>query len=264
MPIKYPYKRTCRQFVDGTYNDSGKWHYIHDKNFAESPEHYVRAFDLIQKDLLHLFNYIEPSDKNLETYSFRIYELFFRTCVEIEANFKAILRENDYGKREDRLNISDYKRVNLTHRLSSYSVFIPYWKGNHDNIRPFECFPLREDDIKSSKSTPAWYCAFTKVKHNRLQYFEEANLLNLVGSVCALVALLSSQFCREDFSPGNTLVSCGGPNDGMESAIGGYFRVKFPNDWPEEERYDFEYDSVQKPDWKILRLFEYSDFNYKE
>lgn len=34
--------------------------------------------------------------------------------------------------------------------------------------------------------------------------------------------------------------------DGFESAIGGYFRIKFPNDWPENERYDFSYQEWQE------------------
>jgi hypothetical protein len=33
--------------------------------FAVDPHHYVRAFLVLQKDLLELFDYIEPADKNL-------------------------------------------------------------------------------------------------------------------------------------------------------------------------------------------------------
>nr|MDK2851229.1 hypothetical protein [Candidatus Cloacimonadota bacterium] len=251
MPLQYPYKRTCRQFVDGSYTNNGQWKYIHDKDFAESPEHYVRAFELIQKDLIHLFSYVEPSDKNLDTYSFRIYELFFRTCVEIEANFKAILCENRYTKPTHKLNISDYKLINQSHRLSSYWVKIPYWRGEQDKITPFEKFALFDAKTQNKQSTPDWYNAYTSVKHNRLANFEQANLKNLMGAVCALVVVLSSQFCCEDFSPGATLLACEGTNDGLDSAIGGYFRVKFPDDWTEDERYSFTYNSLVQDDWKV-------------
>ena len=36
-----------------------------------------------------------------------------------------------------------------------------------------------------------------------------------------------------------------GPGDGMESGIAGYLRVKFPDDWQEADRYDFEWDAIE-------------------
>jgi hypothetical protein len=59
MPLPRPYKRTCRPFPDGTYISQGNWMYIMHPDFAKEPQHYIRAFELIQKDLLELFDYIE-------------------------------------------------------------------------------------------------------------------------------------------------------------------------------------------------------------
>ena len=89
-----PFHRNYRAFVQGPNSGYNQWAYIIDRDYAESPEHYVRAFLLLQKDLQTLFEYVEPSDQNLKTYSFRIHELFMRSCIELEANFKAILKEN--------------------------------------------------------------------------------------------------------------------------------------------------------------------------
>ena len=69
MSITRPYRRTCRQFKDGQYFEGGRWGYLLHPKFAQSPEHYVRAFLLIQKDLQELFDYIEPADKNIKCYS---------------------------------------------------------------------------------------------------------------------------------------------------------------------------------------------------
>jgi len=98
MAINRPYRRTCRQFVDGTYKGSL---YVKHPSFAQSPEHYVRAFLLILKDFQELFYYVEPADKNLSCYSYRIHALLLRACVEVEANCKAILKENGYSKASD-------------------------------------------------------------------------------------------------------------------------------------------------------------------
>jgi hypothetical protein len=56
---------------------------------------------------------------------------------------------------------------------------------------------------------------------------------------------LTSQFLDNDFSPGNILLSAGSShNDGMESAIGDYFRVKYPTDWSDNEKYDFKWGDI--------------------
>ena len=97
MSIEKPYKRIFRPKInepDDAYYctdlDIGKHRYVFDDSYAESPQSFVRAFLLIQEDLQKLFEYIEPSEQNLKVYSHRIHELLFRTCNEIEANFKAI------------------------------------------------------------------------------------------------------------------------------------------------------------------------------
>ncbi|KTD16391.1 hypothetical protein Ljor_0697 [Legionella jordanis] len=141
MSLKNPYIRTCRQFTDGSYSHNGKARYIALSSFAQDASYYVRAFILIQKDLLNLFDYIEPSDVNLNTYSYRVHELLLRTCVEVEANFKAILRENKYSKKGN-WNITDYKKIDASHFLSDYEVFIPNWDGSQNRTKPFEAFKI--------------------------------------------------------------------------------------------------------------------------
>jgi hypothetical protein len=31
----------------------------------------------------------------------------------------------------------------------------------------------------------------------------------------------------------------------LRTGIGGYFQVRFPNDWPHNDRYDFEWDQLR-------------------
>ena len=57
--------------------------------------------------------------------------------------------------------------------------------------------------------------------------------------------MLSSQFYTHDFSPAGDFIVSEGPGDGMESGIVGYLRVKFPDDWQEADRYDFECDAIE-------------------
>lgn len=248
MTIQKPYRRNVRQFVDGNYAEGGRARYISHAKFAVAPEHYVRAFLLIQKDLLTLFEYVEPADTNLQTFSFRIHELLLRTCIEIEANFVAILTENGY-KKSGKLSMSDYQKVNKSHLLSDYEVNFPFWHGAKLMRRPFSTWE-NESGLK-------WYQAYNKLKHERHLKFQLANFDNLLEAVSALVILLSSQFRTEDFGPGNGSLILGGSNDDTESAIGDYFRVKFPTNWPKDLRYDFNWQELQN------EHDPFQNFNYK-
>lgn len=240
MSINRPYRRTCRQFVDGSYTEGGRWEYMVHPKYAQSPGHYVRGFLLLLKDLQELFDYVEPADCNLACYSYRIHALLLRACVEVEANCKAILKENGYTKSHD-MNMDDYKKINATHRLSSYQVKVPYWSGTKDIRTPFAAW--------ATSGTLPWYKAYNTTKHDRHAEFEEATFDHLIDACCGVLAILSAQFETNDFSPGNTLLALEGPNDGMESGIGGYFRVKFPDDWPQELRYEFDWQKLKnEPD----------------
>jgi|WetSurSiteA1Bulk_404760.scaffolds.fasta_scaffold24662_3 hypothetical protein len=236
MGVNKPYYRTCRQFIDGGYSEGGRSAYILDPNFAESATHYIRAFLLLQEDLLRLFEYIEPSYKNRNTYSFRIHELLFRVCVEIEANCKAILKENGYSRSGD-WNMDDYKKIERSHRLSSYYVKLPIWSGTGNRRRPFAAW--------ASSKHLIWYSAYNHTKHDRHAFFQEATFNNLIDAISGLVVILSAQFWTEDFSPARRGLGIRGKGDGMESAIGSYFRVKFPNYLPKSERYDFNWQSLE-------------------
>ena len=234
--ISKPYRRTVRQFVDGKYADSGRWRYIRHPKFAIEPEHYIRAFEVIQKDLMELFDFIEPADTNLQCYSFRVHELFMRACIEIEANFKAILMENGYARSGD-WNMTDYGKCEASHFLSSYEIKFPVWHGAQHTRRPFGSW--------SAGGSLAWYQDYNAAKHSRHGNFWRASFSNLLDSVAGLVSVLSAQFWTEDFSPSAGVMALEGSWDGLEGAIGGYFRVKFPNSWPTSDCYDFDWTKLE-------------------
>lgn len=221
-----------------------------------SPEHYTRAFLMIQKDLRHLFEYIEPCDQNLNTHSYRIYDLFVRTCIEVEANFKAILQENIYSGPADKWNMGNYSLVNTTHHLDDYQVKIPIWTGCQHTFKPFE-------EWKEKGHTLSWYQAYNECKHNRQQNFQKATFKNLLESISGLLVLLSSQFQNESFAPGTT--SLGVADEGFyegEFGLGDFFIVKYPNNWSENEIYDFDWSELKKDPNRFQQL-NYNDIEKK-
>jgi|NGEPerStandDraft_6_1074524.scaffolds.fasta_scaffold85377_1 hypothetical protein len=257
MSVTRPYYRTCRQFSDGSYSEGGRWRYIVHPKYAKSPQHYVRAFLLIQKDVQALFDYVEPADANLKCFSFRIQELLFRACVEVEANLRAIILENGYEKKNKKghdlnLNIKDdYVKLENTHRLSSYKAKVPLWHGSKSIRIPFE-------NWGPEHPSPAWYRAYNKSKHDRYNEFEGATFEQMIDAVCGLFVVLSSQFHTQDFAPGAShLVTEDQVGDGMENGIGDYFRVYFPDDWPADDRYEFDWETI-KNDQNPFRTIDYT------
>lgn len=250
MSHSKPFHRNYRGFVNGSNSGYSQWAYIHDPNYAESPEHYIRAFLLIQKDLQNLFEYVEPSDDNLNSYSFRIHDLLLRSCIEIEANCKAILKENIYNPTDKQgnplpeklWNIHNYRIINNTHHLSSYKVSIPIWDGTQSTFEPFANWAGNATNAELS-----WYQAYNSSKHDRKSEFKKANFSNLLNAVAGLLVLLSSQFRTENLAPGSTALALEGYDYySGEPALGEFFRIEFPNDWSEEEKYNFDWAELKK------------------
>ena len=240
MSIGRPYRRICRQLADGSYANSGHGRYVEHPKYAKDPEHYVRAFLLIQKDLMELFDYLEPAEQNLGCYSYRIHELMLRACIEVEANCKAILLENGYTKTCD-LKMRDYIKIDKSHRLSEYKVKMPTWTGAHSTRTPFSAW--------ATGGRLGWYQAYNATKHDRHAEFKSATFENMLDAVCGCLAILSAQFRDHDYSPQSGALLLAGSPDGMSDAIGGYFRVGFPQSWPASERYDFDWSTLeQDPD----------------
>lgn len=262
MAVSKPYYLTVRQFADDKYSDGGRAYYIKHPQYSDRASNYIRSYLLLQKDFLDLTNYIEPADTNLPVYSFRIQELLVRTCIEIEANFKAIFALNKYNKASSghNLNIEDYYKINSSHFLSDYIVKAPYWSENYATAmrRPFKNWG---DPVDSSKPwILTWYQAYNTTKHDKANSLHLASFENLLDAYCGLVALITSQYLFEDFSPSPELLQVGsGYNDGFDAAIGDYFRIRVPVLIPDKERYDFDWQTLlaqsepfQKFDYDLL------------
>jgi hypothetical protein len=237
MTVLKPFKRTARPDADGKY--SGYGHYVKHPQYAAEPAHYVRAFQILQKDLLELFDYVEPADKNKECYSYRIHELHTRACIEVEANCKAIVSENNYAKGRGYWDMSDYRKLDRTHHLSSFQVRLPIWRGAENPRRPFDGWKV--------DGGLTWYQAYNSAKHSRHENFDQSNFRNMLDAMCGLVAILASQFVTIDFGP-EGYVADSSPVEGYEIAIGGYFEIKLPDDWSAHERYSFDWHQIRARD----------------
>lgn len=252
MTINRPFHRNYRQMKGLKYEDDNAYQYICDEFYAKSARHYINSFNLIVSDLKEIFLYVNPSDLCVGAFSYRMHELFMRVCIEVEANFKAILRENNYDK--IKTNISDYILIDSTHHLSSYEVSLPIWEGNGRWV-PFEKWkPYRGRSLQPTNSiSPGWYDAYNKSKHDRQANFHLANFINLIQAVAGLLVVLTSQFKAIDLTSYETKWV----NDDESPdkyALGGIFKVRYPDDWAEEEMYEFRWSDLSGKSDRFMKI----------
>jgi hypothetical protein len=100
-----------------------------------------------------------------------------------------------------------------------------------------------------------WYDAYNKSKHDRHEEFKKANFENLVTAVAGLLVLISSQFRDVEFGAGPmTLATSGSDYHPLESATGSLFRIKYPDDWRDDELYDFDWTALKTQSGRFEKI----------
>lgn len=244
MAITNPYHRLWRPlkgyeflgmiFREGTPTPT--LDYLTDSNFANQPEmqSLLTTAHLIIRDLYEIFNYVEPNDTNLMTFSHRIYELLLRTATEFESNCKGILDANGYIARGN-MTIVDYFRIASVQRLSEYRVTFDRWAQNHE-FQPFAAWST------STYAPLPWYQGYNNVKHNRFANFHEANLDNLMNAVSGLLSILHAQLGEEMQSSCFQGISM--TQDSEDKVVTESFTITTPS-FPENEQYEFIWETLK-------------------
>lgn len=231
------------------YFEWGDPNYIEDERYCIDMMESIRAYNIIEKDLIDILDYIEPSVDNFNTYSHRVYELLLRVCTEFESNAKKILLENWYIKKGE-LNIEDYYKINNATKLSEYTFYL----NTSSTKTRLTLSPFSEWTTNHSLK---WYKNYNLVKHNRYSEFRNANLGNLLNATSWLFWILFSQFYTFSFSRNLPLISWYQNNRSTkeEGSASHLFSVVMPQSWKEEEMYWF--------DWTLIKGSENPTENFQ-
>ncbi|MBI3335653.1 MAG: hypothetical protein HY001_04100 [Candidatus Portnoybacteria bacterium] len=237
--IKKPYYRIFRakQQNDG---------YILDHRHANDRYLLCRAYRVIEDDLLKLFQYIEPSDKNKNTFSQRTYELLLRAATEFETNCKQILRANGYEASKNKWDMNDYKKIDKATKLSEYQIKLNIWYPDGKVFQPLAPW-------KDSRPLE-WYQDYNHVKHDRFKNFKKAKLINVVNAISAVWAVLYAQFSYYIFEPYNDSIGLTGDDPDWEYSDSTLFSIKPFNAWPEEDAYRFEWPNKNKSPFQKFKF----------
>jgi len=205
---------------------------FHDARWSPLGLDSLGSYELLKQDLRTVFAFVEPSEANLGTYSHRIFELYVRSCMEVENLCKVVFAENGVELAQNEKNIIRYSDLDGAMKLSEYCIK-PVGVAL-DPFAPFEAFgkPRRDD------RSPEWYRDYNCVKHSRLQNFDRAKLKNVICSVGGVFVLICAQYAG-GFDYEVQLDYMGQPNNRPDL----FQVVKLPN-WTDDEKYDYSPYSV--------------------
>jgi hypothetical protein len=135
--------------------------------------HHWNYFLALEDDLERLSRFVEFSTTNFSTYSTEISRLLMTAAQETDVLLQEVCKfYNDSSKNER--GYQSFVPTKIP-KLSQYEVELARWEIS---FRPFEAW--------STGSTPEWWTANNKVKHERGVHFEKGSLENLLNATCAL------------------------------------------------------------------------------
>lgn len=259
--VSKPYRLLAAPYTAAREVEWNQHDYVTHTEFAVEPRYYLASLRILQIDLLELFQFIEPADANLETFSHRVHELLVRICIEIEAHFYNILMSNTPELKDKKRspNIVKFKEIDRTHSLSKFLVRYPGWRGDSGVWAPFEKW-----SDAASREQPAWWQAYNDTKHRRHELFEKATLGHLMEAFTALIVVYHSQYRDEDFSSESESLQMSAPgydtNDGMKTSIAAEFRIRYPRIHESAIVYDFNWlELKQDKTGSPIQCYNYSD-----
>jgi len=152
----------------------------------------IRSYANLCKEMDEIFNYINPTPKNNQTFGHKCRELLILACTEFEYLVLQFLKENNYPAKK-RYTTEDYYVAQEVFKLNEYAV----------QLKMYPMFGLIAPFYGWDKSQPTksmrWYDSYNKVKHDRGGNFEESNLINMIFSVSAIHIILVAQYGERIF-----------------------------------------------------------------
>ena|SRR5438477_8390126 len=135
--------------------------------------HHWDYFIVLEEDVQKLTRFIHFSQANFNTYSIELARLLMASTQEIDVLFKQICANHGDSTNEPGYRAffskGDYAKIrNVRILCPRYGL----------NFTPFATW---------DKSTPEWWTANNKVKHERHLHFERASLGNVLDSLSALL-----------------------------------------------------------------------------
>ena len=140
----------------------------------------------LYRSLEEIFQVVHPVQANLATFGNSIRDLIILASTECEAQWKAVLRLNKYGR--DKPTRTDYQKLGRPMRLSEFTVILQHYR-DFEPLVPFAGW----DVIQANAPLP-WYDDYNAVKHDRAGSFERATLATALNAIAACWVMIAAQY----------------------------------------------------------------------
>jgi hypothetical protein len=148
-------------------------------------------FLALEDDLIRLSRFVEFTNANFTSYSIDMARIILTSTSEVDVVSKLLCRKIDNNSKAGRIN--QYRDEINSH----------YTEIKHFRVRiPRYGLELKPWTNWSDNKTPYWWTDYNKIKHQRNDHFDKANLKTTLNSVAGLFILLLYLY-KEDAESGN-------------------------------------------------------------
>lgn len=152
-------------------------------------------FLALESDLAQISRYIEFDKKNFRTYSIELAHLLLASSSEVDVIAKGIC--GFLEPKSPAENINHYRAI-INRNLPNFKKEFVYVPRFSLKLNPWSNWK----STKSQTKNPLWWSSYNKVKHERNEYFAEANLKNVLNSISGLLVTVF-YFYKLKFSVNN-------------------------------------------------------------
>ena len=136
-------------------------------------------FLALENDLEKVSRYIEFVKANFKTYSIELAHLMLAASSEVDVVAKALCQKLD--SKAELKDINDYKKVinKQLPELIAEKVLVPRYN-----------LTLHPWSLWGGENNPTWWRSYNKVKHERSDHFDEANLKHVLNAMAGLLVIV--------------------------------------------------------------------------
>jgi hypothetical protein len=148
-------------------------------------------FLALEDDLVRLSRFVEFTKANFKSYSVDMARIILTSTSEVDVVSKLLCKKINVKSKAERIN--QYRDEINTHftEIRKFKVRIPRYGLE---LKPWTNW--------SKNQTPYWWGDYNKIKHQRNDYFDKANLKTTLNSVAGLFILLLYLY-KADAESGN-------------------------------------------------------------
>lgn len=147
-------------------------------------------FIALESDFEDCLRYVEPHENNMHAFSTQFSILLLSACSEVDVVLREIYK----------LAIPKNKQKRTTNINDHYDAILALKAEDRDCMTDLEniCVGIERNTLLIEPWTrwghgypPSWWTAYNKVKHERSDYFDQANLVNVLFSMAGLLSALA-------------------------------------------------------------------------